>query len=803
MSLYDPLGLLTHFTSYLKVLLQHIWRSKITWDETIEDRHVDQWNLWLQVLPHVEKLRIPRCYLKDMESYENLDTQLHIFADASRTCSAAVGYLRVCNGSKVVCSIVMAKSRVAPMKLISVPKLELVAAVLGARLSKTIIDALKIKISKTVFWSDSRSVLLWLRADTIDLAGQFEQFKVAEIQDITEIANWRYIQSRSNVADDATKWQKSFSLDDSSRWFKGPSFLYDDESKWPEDITLKMNIQKVHHVVSNDTNISSCLNYKAFRSWKHLCRAVSYGQKALDVWKSNALKKQPVEFEKSMLTSDDLQMAETILIKCIQSDGYKKEINLLEVGKSVPNSSKLYKLSPILVDGILKIGGRTEAVHQSSPYDTFDQHFTIAPDVAQPIILPDDHLATHLLVQMYHEKYRHVQHETVVNEIRQRFHVSNLRQLVKKITRKCSRCKILTATPAPPQMAPLPKARLSPFTPAFTYTGIDCFGPIEVTVGRRREKRWVVLFTCLTVRAVHIEIIHGMDYDSFIMALRNFMQRRGEPREIFSDNGTNFVKGERILREEYEKIAMDDVAKEFISPNLKWNFNPPESPHMGGAWERLVKSIKHAYYSIPHTRTMNDQLLRSYLMEAENIVNSRPLTYVPLSAENEEALTPNHFLRGSSGGGKPIGSFSDDAKYMRSNWLTSQMYARKFWKKWITEYLPDLTRRDKWFTPVDPLKEGDIVLIADPDSHRNRWPRGRIVKVNVSKDGQVRSAVVQVATGFLTRPAVKLAKLDILECEASRSSIKGGVSSDVAFEYDQNVKLTHTSETNKRKDAEK
>lgn len=785
MSLYDPLGLLTHYTSYLKVLLQDIWRSKVTWDEVIEDRHMERWNLWLQVLPSIEQLRISRCFLKEVESYPSADVQLHIFVDASRECSAAVAYLRIQEESKVVCSLVMAKSRVAPMKLISVPKLELVGAVLGARLSKSIKGALTMKISKTVFWSDSRTVLLWLRSDTKDLNGQFEQFKVAEIQDLTEISSWRYIPSKCNVADDATKWQKTFKLDGDSRWFEGPAFLYENELSWPVDVTLNQKTQEIHHVIVKDTPVLPSINYQSFYGWKHLCRAIAYCKRVVKIWKERTLQKRKSKLETHVLTSEELSVAEMILIKCIQADCYDKDISYLRrdqksnLEPTVPRNSSLYKLSPGLFDGVLKIRGRTAAVLQASSIGPRDLIVDIPPEVTNPIILPREHVATRMLIQMYHEKFRHVQHEAVVNKIRQLYCIPALRQALKSITRNCSRCKILNAQPNPPEMAPLPEARLSPFQPAFLFTGLDCLGPIVVTVGRRNEKRWVVLFTCLTYRAVHLEIVHGMDHDSFLMALMNFMNRRGEPREIFSDNGTNFVKGERILREEYEKIDKQELAGKVVSPNLKWNFNPPESPHMGGSWERLVKSVKQAFYAIPHTRTLNDQLLRSYLMEVENIVNSRPLTYVPLDTDNEEALTPNHYIRGHSEGVKPIGTFSDDAKFLKSNWMMSQLYARKFWKRWVVEYLPELTRRTKWYAPVEPMKEGDVVLIVDPDSHRNRWPRGRIVKVNTSSDGQVRSAIVQTSTGLLTRPMVKLAKLDILESEATRSSIKGGVLNEV------------------------
>ncbi len=219
------------------------------------------------------------------------------------------------------------------------------------------------------------------------------------------------------------------------------------------------------------------------------------------------------------------------------------------------------------------------------------------------------------------------------------------------------------------------------------------------------------------------------------------------------------------------------VAQQFESPSMKWNFNPPSSPHMGGSWERLVRSFKHAFYSVQHHKTMNDELLRSYVKEIQNVINSRPLTYLPLSSEESSALTPNNFLRGNSSGGHPIGQYSDDAKILKYNWQMSQLYANNYWKRWVNEYMPELTRRSKWFQLVSPLKVGDVVLIVDPDMRRNCWPRGRVETVHVAKDGQVRSAVVRTSVGLLIRPVAKLAKLDIedstLSLQANPSSYEG------------------------------
>lgn len=282
-----------------------------------------------------------------------------------------------------------------------------------------------------------------------------------------------------------------------------------------------------------------------------------------------------------------------------------------------------------------------------------------------------------------------------------------------------------------------------------------------VTVGRHKEKRYGALFTCLTVRAVHIEVVNTLNTSSCIIAIRNFICRRGTPREFYSDNGTNFVCAEKEIREAVREIDKNELIRVFTTTITKWNFIPPSSPHMGGAWERLVRSVKNVFYSISHIRTPSDELLRGMLAEVENIINSRPLVYVPIEHENAEAITPNHLLLCSSNGMKPLATYDDSGVALKQNWLASQQYAEMFWRKWVKEYLPSLTLRTKWYEKTKPLQVGDLVIVVDPSSPRNVWPRGKIVGTTMAIDGQIRKARVLTRNGVIVRPATRLAILDV------------------------------------------
>ncbi|XP_055633135.1 uncharacterized protein LOC129773546 [Toxorhynchites rutilus septentrionalis] len=395
---------------------------------------------------------------------------------------------------------------------------------------------------------------------------------------------------------------------------------------------------------------------------------------------------------------------------------------------------------------------RSESRLESANFIQYDARF--------PIILPRGHHATNLLLDWYHRKYRHENGEIIVNEIRQRFSIARLRIEVRKAAKRCQWCRVFKAVPNAPRMAALPPARLMPFIRPFTCTGIDYFGPYLIKIGISCVKRWVALFTCLTIRAVHLEPVTGLTTDSCKKAIRRFIARRGAPQEIFSDQGTNFIGASRELRAEVEALN-NGLASTFTDTYTQWHFNPPASPHMGGCWERMVRAVKAAINCVPEARKLDEESFHTLLTEAESMINSRPLTYIPLKNSEEESLTPNHFLLlNSKGTCQPMKTPVQDGIVLRSSWNLIQNVLDRFWNRWVKEYLPTISRRTKWFSDTRPIKVGDLVVVVD-DQVRNKWVRGRVLKVFPGKDGRVRKVELQTSTGVYQRPVVKLALLDV------------------------------------------
>ena len=193
---------------------------------------------------------------------------------------------------------------------------------------------------------------------------------------------------------------------------------------------------------------------------------------------------------------------------------------------------------------------------------------------------------------------------------------------------------------------------------------------------------------------------------------------------------------------------------------MQWHFNPPSSPHFGGAWERLVQSAKRALKAVAGKQCVNDETLLTFMAEVESLMNGRPLTHVSPDHRDEEALTPNHFLLGRRSPNLPPDVVSDKDVCSRRTWKHAQVMTQHFWKRWLREYLPALTERRKWRNEARNVREGDLVLVVDEKSTRGCWPLAGVIRVFPGDDGRVRAAEVRTKSGVYTRPAVKLCLLE-------------------------------------------
>lgn len=449
----------------------------------------------------------------------------------------------------------------------------------------------------------------------------------------------------------------------------------------------------------------------------------------------------------TQLSAENYTEAELLMLQRAQRDAFPEELECLQRNRPVPADSRLLMLAPELdAQGLIRVGGRL----RRSP--------DLVEDVKHPIVLSTKHPVTELIIRHYDQKVCHAGAERVFAEIRRRFWILHGREAVRRFQRTCTDCQKWRAQPSQPRMADLPPCRLRVGQRAFYSTGVDCFGPFRVRRGRGTEKRWGVVYKCMTTRAVHFEVLHQMTTDSFLMSFRRFQSRRGKPHTLLSDQGTNFKGGEAELRESF--AAMGDELRDRLAPSqVRFQFNPPNAPHFGGTWEREIRSIKTALYTVIGAQTVTDEVFATVLAEIEGVLNSKPLGYVSTDVADVDPVTPNYLLMGRPDPALPQNVYDPSELKGKRMWRHSQVLSDQFWKHFVLHYLPALQARQKWAKDRDNLTEGTVVMVVDQSLPRAMWPVGRVKRTITGVDGRVRSAEVDVHGRTYTRPVAKLIEL--------------------------------------------
>jgi len=309
-------------------------------------------------------------------------------------------------------------------------------------------------------------------------------------------------------------------------------------------------------------------------------------------------------------------------------------------------------------------------------------------------------------------------------------------------------------------MGSLLPEQTTPENPPLTIVGVDFFGPLNVKHGRSHLKRYGCLFTCLTTRAIHIEVAHSLTTNSFVAAFQRFTSRRGIPNKVFSDNGTNIISGDRELREAFTEWNQSTINEYMLQHHIEWQFNPPYASHRGGVWDRLIRSTRSILKATAQEQLLTDEKLLTLMGEAERILNDRPIARVSNDPKDPTALTTNMLLLMRSNACLPRGIFKKEDSYSVRWWKQINYLADVLWRRWIREYLPLLQIRQKWQREQTDLREGDVVLVAEDNVRRGQWPLGRVVKVIPGRDGHVRSCVVRTRGSQSVKPITKLCLLE-------------------------------------------
>ena len=602
---------------------------------------------------------------------------------------------------------------------------------------------------KVYYWIDNKVVLGYIYNEK----RRFRIFVANRIQTIDKYSNkeqWRYVDTKDNPSDFASRGMSPSDSEKVDVWLNGPHFLREKEEWWrdantdievkEDDMEVKRSI-KVHAVCAKERSVLEILEER-ISSWNKMKRVIAWIYRFVSIeWRRN---------KKEEMSVQEIQEAEIRIIKLMQQRAYKNEIVRLQKGETAKKGmERLYKLNPFIdKKGVLRVGGRlTNAIDDDN--------------VKFPIIVPKSAKATKAMISWHHAQIEHRGKHSTISRIRDfGFWVIGVSKEVGALVHKCVRCRWLREKFGKQKMADLPFSRTVD-APPFTYCGADVFGPMAVKEGRKTLKRYGVLFTCFSLRAVHVELMASLETDSFILALTRFIGRRGAVRQIRSDNGTNFVGADNELRKAYEEMNHKRVGDFLLKQGcdyIKWERNTPHASHMGGVWERQIRTVKSVISSLvkSNPRKLDEESLRTFLVEAEGIVNSRPLTLEDLHNPEIKPLCPNQILTMKSKvAPPPPGVFQEAEIYARKRWRVVQHMANTFWSRWRKEYLQLQQSRQKWTEAKRNLVVGDIVLMQEENTSRGEWPMARVVETHANNDELVRSVTLFSKGNRYRRPVHK------------------------------------------------
>nr|XP_018895666.1 PREDICTED: uncharacterized protein LOC109029600 [Bemisia tabaci] len=750
--IFDPLGLVGPVIITAKIIIQDLWKLKLGWDESLPMSLHSYWQKYRRQLQSLNDLSFDRKAVIN----EPTNIQIHGFSDASEKAYGVCVYLRSENAEKTTqVSLLCAKSRVAPVKVVSIPRLELCGALLLTNLIDSIKNSMKLPFDGVTYWTDSTVVLNWLQTSPARLK-TYVANRASEIQTKTESNEWRKVKSCDNPADLISRGLMPKDFENASIWQQGPQWLSQPEETWPvsefyydSESIEEVKASKCFHYTHIDISL-----FEKYSSIFKLQRIIAY---CMRVKRRNYIASR-------MITVPEMNEALKVIVRQIQRASFPEEIRQLEKGENVRPQNRLSPLTPFLdKEGILRVGGRLQ--NAALPFS--QRH---------PMLIPKTHHVTRLLIEAEHQTNAHAGVQSTLYALRRRFWVIDGRNTVRKIIRQCVCCSKLSPPSPEYLMGNLPTARVQPARP-FTQVGVDYCGYFYIKEkkyrNRNKLKVYVAVFVCLATKAVHLELVSDLTTVSFIEALRRFIARRGLPADIFSDNATNFVGAKNQLKELYTLLSdqkhQTQVSAFSLKYEIQWHFIPARSPNFGGLWEAAVKSFKHHLHRVIGTDLFTYDEFTTFLYEIEAVLNSRPLTPISSDPNDLLVLTPGHFLIGDSLKSLPHEDFRDVKMNRLSTWQHIQQAKQHFWARWSREYLNELTVRHKWTKNSPNIKEGTLVMLKEDNVPPLNWPLGRVVQCHPGKDGVTRVVTVKTAQNTLKRNVRNVAPLPIDSDESERN----------------------------------
>jgi hypothetical protein len=733
-AIFDPIGVAAAIVIKSKIALQELWQLGLNWDEEVPSESREKWIRIFEEIGRLNDVKFDRCLTPPDVLGKPC---LVVFCDASRLAFGAVAYIRWRQRSgKFSVRFVAAKSRVAPLKELTIPRLELQAAVIGSRLGKTIQEESRFDFERVRYFTDSRVALAWIQGQTRNYK-PFVSSRVAEIQSNSNPLEWSHCPTDFNVADDLTKGLTVHEIN--VRWLPGPEFLQFNEEQWPTQRGTpnmkEVNKERRKVIMSCATNADTpMIDCTKFSCWKRLLRVTAYVIRFCHNARAKLSRNDNADIPtyEGPLSPTEIQSAEEYWLKFSQID-LKKRMK----------RGDFQTLTPFLDSkGIIRVGGRVDPR-------------LVSYDNTHPALLPRKHWIS-ILVTRHAHQLSHSGVDATTAKTRRKYWVIRGNLVAKAEKNRCTFCRKLEAKVENQFMANLPATRLQPHTPPFMFTSCDYFGPIKVKVGRNKTmKNYGVIFTCMNTRAVHCELAVDASAMEFLQVLRRFFSYRGYPKFMLSDNGLQMVGAENELKAMIRGWDKNKLKEYCADRGITWQFTTPLAPHQNGCSESMVKSCKLAIKKAIGDTLLTPFELYTCLLEVANLLNQRPIGKLSQDPDDGRYLCPNDILLGRATNAVPQGPFRETSN-PRHRFEFCQRIIDSFWKRWSVEVLPHLVPRKQWNRKNRNVRVDDCVIVADPNAIRGKWHMGRVVQVFPGADGFVRNVEVKTATGTYRRPITKL-----------------------------------------------
>ena len=762
---FDPLGIVSPVTILFKMFCQQLCEAKVSWDEPLSGPHLENWNHLLTMLRGAKTITIPRC-VYGIVSQPSKSGRLIGFCDASTRAYASVVYMRLESEDCVDVKFLASKTRVTPVGGMTIPRLELLSALLLSKLITSIAAALETEVSirDPVCYTDSKASLYWIQGTNHEWK-QFVENRVTTIRSLVQPQHWRHCPGTENPADIPSRGMSASTLAETPLWLEGPHWLYSKdcplgelnadptETSLPDDCRDEMKHKELTHslvaVEDRRPSLNQLIHLEDYSSSYRLFRVTALVLKFVYLTRSRLNGTQPPSDIRSVITPSDLEQARFLWLKDAQSR--------LQENRRFP----LWRHQLGLFfdeSGLWRCRGR---MSKSS----------LSPTAQTPILLDKKHRLTLLLVMDAHKRVIHNGVPETLAELRSAYWLVRGRQFVRKVIHGCTVCRKLEGMHCkgiPPP--PLPEFRVHQSRP-FQSTGVDFAGPLHVRAADCAEtsKVWLCLYTCCTTRAVHLDLVSDLTAVTFMRSFRRFTARRGTPSRMISDNAKTFKSAAVIIK---NTLQSSEAMRFFAKLHVEWKFNLEKAPWWGGIFERMIKSAKRCLKKAIGKNCLTHDELLTLVAEVEAVLNCRPLTYVS-SEDVEEPLTPSHLLVGYRIMTLPDHSVPDDPDYSPGTFTCRMDHLAKalgrFWRRWKREYLLELRefhRSQAKGGIAYTLERGEVVTVYDEGHPRGLWRLGRIEDLIQSSDGKVRGVYVRVTSKkghakILRRPIQHIYPLEV------------------------------------------